>query len=159
MSEELDPKALEAASQAVAALHHRMAAEVKVPGYSLILPTAIRAYLAAAAPSSTPAPQADGVSEPVEANEIEAIANQLSGEGKTGYAAELKVIASKVRALVSPPPVRVTDAMVEALKWYAEHVEGCRKIGSVGDPFRHALDHDGGKRARAALLPTEATKP
>jgi hypothetical protein len=38
-----------------------------------------------------------------------------------------------------------------ALKWYAEQAEGCRKLGSIGDPFRHALDADGGKRARAAL--------
>jgi len=27
-----------------------------------------------------------------------------------------------------------------ALKWYAEQAEGCRKLGSIGDPFRHALD-------------------
>jgi hypothetical protein len=38
-----------------------------------------------------------------------------------------------------------------ALKWYAEKAEGCRKLGSIGDPFRHALDADGGKRGRAAL--------
>lgn len=41
-----------------------------------------------------------------------------------------------------------------ALRWYAEQVAGCRKIGSAGDPFRHALDADGGHRARAALCPT-----
>ena len=39
-----------------------------------------------------------------------------------------------------------------ALSWYAEQAEGCRKIGSAGDPARHALDHDGGAKARAALL-------
>jgi hypothetical protein len=38
-----------------------------------------------------------------------------------------------------------------ALEWYAEQAAGCRKLGYIGDPFRHALDADGGKRARAAL--------
>ena len=38
-----------------------------------------------------------------------------------------------------------------ALRWYGEQVEGCRKLGSIGDPFRHALDKDGGFIARAAL--------
>lgn len=38
-----------------------------------------------------------------------------------------------------------------ALEWYAEQAAGCRKLGSIGDPFRHALDRDGGDRARAAL--------
>lgn len=48
----------------------------------------------------------------------------------------------------------------EALEWYAEQVAGCRKIGNIGDPARHELDRDGGKRAREALaalpLPTPA---
>jgi outer membrane murein-binding lipoprotein Lpp len=39
----------------------------------------------------------------------------------------------------------------EALAWYAEQTEGCRKTGSVGDPARHALNNDGGKRARRIL--------
>lgn len=39
----------------------------------------------------------------------------------------------------------------EALRWYAEQVAGCRKIGRAGDPFRQALDQDGGQRARTAL--------
>lgn len=43
------------------------------------------------------------------------------------------------------------NAMREALEWYAEQVAGCRKIGSVGEPARHALDRDGGERARNAL--------
>lgn len=42
-------------------------------------------------------------------------------------------------------------AMREALEWYAEQVASCRKIGSAGDSFRHALDADGGKRALAAI--------
>jgi hypothetical protein len=50
--------------------------------------------------------------------------------------------------------VRLTaevEKLKAALKWYAEQVEGCRKLGSIGDSFRHALDADGGKRARAEL--------
>jgi hypothetical protein len=43
------------------------------------------------------------------------------------------------------------DKLREALEWYAEQVAGCRKLGSIGDPARHALDADGGKRARTAL--------
>lgn len=39
----------------------------------------------------------------------------------------------------------------EALQWYAEQVEGCRKLGRVGDHYRQALDRDGGERARIAL--------
>lgn len=38
-----------------------------------------------------------------------------------------------------------------ALEWYREQAEGCRKLGSIGDPYRQALDADGGKRATAAL--------
>lgn len=39
----------------------------------------------------------------------------------------------------------------EALEWYGEHAAGCRLIHSGGDPSRHNLQDDGGKRARAAL--------
>ena len=47
------------------------------------------------------------------------------------------------------------SAVREVLAWYAEQAAGCRKLGSLGDPARQALDSDGGKRARAALaLPT-----
>lgn len=42
--------------------------------------------------------------------------------------------------------------LVEALAWYAEQVAGCRKITPEGDAARQALDADGGKRAKAALL-------
>ena len=38
-----------------------------------------------------------------------------------------------------------------ALRWYGEQAEGCRKLGSAGDPFRHALDRDGGAKARDVL--------
>ncbi|MGH8466506.1 MAG: hypothetical protein ACRER5_20405, partial [Pseudomonas sp.] len=41
----------------------------------------------------------------------------------------------------------------EALAWYAEQAEGCRKLGAEGDAARQALDKDGGQRARAALSP------
>jgi hypothetical protein len=40
---------------------------------------------------------------------------------------------------------------VEALRWYAEQVAGCRKLGSAGDAARSSLDADGGKRALAAI--------
>lgn len=43
------------------------------------------------------------------------------------------------------------DRLRDALGWYAEQASGCRKLGAGGDEFRHALDHDGGARARAAL--------
>jgi hypothetical protein len=43
------------------------------------------------------------------------------------------------------------DVKDAALEWYAEQVAGCRKLGSIGDPYRQALDRDGGGRARAAL--------
>lgn len=39
----------------------------------------------------------------------------------------------------------------EALEWYETHVRDCRKITKDGDAARHALDKDGGERARAAL--------
>lgn len=41
-----------------------------------------------------------------------------------------------------------------ALSWYEEQVSLCRKVGSLGEPGRHALDRDGGERARAALAAT-----
>lgn len=49
--------------------------------------------------------------------------------------------------------------MREALAWYAEQAENCRKITHEGDTARHALDADGGKRARAALNPTRTDAP
>lgn len=45
----------------------------------------------------------------------------------------------------------VERVALDALGWYAEQVAGCRKLGSIGDPARHALDADGGKRAQAAI--------
>ena len=45
----------------------------------------------------------------------------------------------------------VAGPMRAALNWYAEQGEGCRKLTPDGDTARHALDRDGGKRAREAL--------
>ena len=42
-----------------------------------------------------------------------------------------------------------------ALRWYRDQAEGCRKLGGIGDPFRHALDEDGGQRARSVLAEIE----
>ncbi|WP_407462191.1 hypothetical protein [Xanthomonas campestris] len=39
----------------------------------------------------------------------------------------------------------------DALAWYGEQAEGCRKVGSLGASAQKALDADGGKRAKAAL--------
>lgn len=44
------------------------------------------------------------------------------------------------------------EKMREALEWYAEQVAWLRKLGVIGDPSRHALDADGGKRARTSLV-------
>jgi hypothetical protein len=41
------------------------------------------------------------------------------------------------------------DRLREALEWYEEQVQNCRKL--TGHDARSALDRDGGKRARAAL--------
>ena len=43
------------------------------------------------------------------------------------------------------------EAMRKALEWYGEQARLCRLIHSDGDPGRHALQADGGKRANAAL--------
>ena len=43
------------------------------------------------------------------------------------------------------------ERLREALRWYEEKVAECRKIGSLGDNARQALDRDGGFRARDAL--------
>lgn len=52
-----------------------------------------------------------------------------------------------------PAPTAAQDVagLVEALGWYAEKAELCRKFGAAGDSARHALDFDGGFRAREAL--------
>lgn len=42
-----------------------------------------------------------------------------------------------------------------ALSWYGEQARLCRLVHSEGDAGRHALDDDGGKRARAALSSSE----
>lgn len=39
----------------------------------------------------------------------------------------------------------------KALRFYEAHAEGCRKVGSLGEPHCKALNDDGGKTARAAL--------
>lgn len=49
-------------------------------------------------------------------------------------------------------PVQIPDAAVrDALEWYAEQVQNCRKITEIGNSARNQLDNDGGKRARDAI--------
>jgi hypothetical protein len=43
------------------------------------------------------------------------------------------------------------DRLREELAWYGEQARLCRVTSSEGAPGRHALQADGGKRARAAL--------
>lgn len=50
----------------------------------------------------------------------------------------------------------VNARLVEALQWYGEQSRLARLIHSEGDPGRHALSDDGGKRARALLAELEA---
>lgn len=59
-------------------------------------------------------------------------------------------------ALNARPPARQEQGdevrrLREALEWYEEKVQDCRKIGETGDNARQALDLDGGFRARDAL--------
>ena len=55
----------------------------------------------------------------------------------------------------APPDVSALQERVrvleEALRWYGEQARLCRLITREGDVGRHALDADGGKRAREAL--------
>lgn len=46
-------------------------------------------------------------------------------------------------------------AAVEALRWYGEQTRLCRLLHKGGDAGRHALNGDGGNRARAALAELE----
>lgn len=41
--------------------------------------------------------------------------------------------------------------MAVTLVWYETYAIGCRKLGSVGDPFRQGLDSDGGQKAHKVL--------
>lgn len=49
--------------------------------------------------------------------------------------------------------------LVESLAWYGEQARLCRIIHKEGDAGRHALDADGGKRARAALRDLNPGEP
>jgi hypothetical protein len=66
----------------------------------------------------------------------------LIGEGEPWIEAMRDTLRSEAAML---------KAAVEALEWYREQAEGCRKIGYIGDPFRQTLDADGGKRAADTL--------
>lgn len=73
---------------------------------------------------------------------------RLAGEGRengTVYDDEL----SKEKARVAE--------LKAVLEWYGEQAAGCPKITQEGDLCRHALDRDGGARARAVLAHVECT--
>ena len=56
-----------------------------------------------------------------------------------------------VRADLADAQAQEIERLRAALAWYGEQARLCRLIHSEGDAGRHALDNDGGKRARAAL--------
>jgi hypothetical protein len=62
-----------------------------------------------------------------------------------------ETLCSRVQRIVAE-----RDRLREELAWYGEQARMCRLISSEGDPGRHALQADGGKRARAALEPKDA---
>lgn len=72
--------------------------------------------------------------------------------------ADLKTECDALRQMIERKNSRVERdgarivALEVALTWYAEQAAGCRKLGHIGDPFRHALDDDGGRRAREAMM-------
>jgi len=69
------------------------------------------------------------------------------------------VINAAFIAAANPTTVRAlldeNERMRAALGWYGEQARLARLIHSEGDAGRHALSDDGGKRARAALSPTQ----
>lgn len=70
------------------------------------------------------------------------------------YDAHVDAMQSYARACVEAniAPLQAENArLAEALRWYAEQAQLCRKFGSEGDGARHALSADGGKRANDAL--------
>jgi hypothetical protein len=74
-----------------------------------------------------------------------AVGNDLPiGEGGNDSPPEAEAVAN-MRLVAAAPD------LYEALEWYAEQAEGCRRLTPAGDTARRALDRDGGKRARAAL--------
>ncbi|MEX2444479.1 MAG: hypothetical protein WD492_12800 [Alkalispirochaeta sp.] len=59
---------------------------------------------------------------------------------------------ANMRLILDAPKILAENLQLrKALRWYEEQARGCRLIGTSGDVYRHALDSDGGERARAAL--------
>ena len=64
------------------------------------------------------------------------------------------------RADLPPTPAQImadarVKALVEALEWYGEQCRLARLIHKEGDPGRHRIAADGGKRANAAIAALE----
>jgi hypothetical protein len=96
------------------------------------------------------------------AEPTEAMITAGAAEVRLGIAEKwsAEVIASEVHdAMQATRPAPVDTAALqervrvleEALIWYGEQARLCRLITREGDVGRHALDADGGKRAREAL--------
>ncbi len=72
-------------------------------------------------------------------------------------AGAFRLLASDIEALIRYPSPHVAE-LHEALAWYGENARLARLIHSGGDPGRHALAGDGGKRAQAILARTNPDK-
>ena len=115
--------------------------------------------LRSASLSASPAPSGQGVSGEVD---LPAAARLALMYLETGFiecpqcghevpTKDLDAVWQIKGALAAPAPSCAPGEVERALRWYAEQVAGCRKIGRAGDLFRQALDQDGGKRAVEAL--------
>lgn len=85
----------------------------------------------------------------VKANAAKILIEQTDEQGRWGlFVADCSMLDE---GLANATLMAASPEMLATLEWYAEQAAGCRKLGSVGDPYRRALDADGGKRARDAI--------
>jgi hypothetical protein len=69
----------------------------------------------------------------------------------------VRLLASDIEALLRYPSPYVAE-LRETLAWYGDNARLARLVHSGGDPGRHALAGDGGKRAQAMLARTNPEK-